>query len=645
MLARVLRVFASLSLAAVALTGATPALAAENLSVTVAAGQSVQAPGTDLSVAVDLANAGSTAASAGTLSLALSSQALGSASAISTWLAGTGNAGSSLSSASTQAVPATGTTSTILTIPGAALGSPGIWGIQATWTSGSGVQQARTVVTVNGAPNPATVSTLYALTPGNTGSGLLSSQDLSSLTASDGSLTKALDALAGKMVTVGIDPRILASIRALGSSAPASATAWLNRLQSLGLDSFALQYADADPALQAQLGQSKLMTAGDFPDQGSLSSAEIAALTAWNYNHSLLWPAASTVTGNDLGTFSGSGYRQLVLSSENVSTASSPLVTVGGSTAIVAQQAASTALAQALSASSNTSWLAAINQLEAQLSLLGGQTVVLAPDRVSIASSSRAASTFDLLTNSSVSRGTALPTVLGSTATATSISDHAESATRLATGAHLLAAATQVDRFAAVAVTPSLVTAPVHRNVMAMFGTGWVGDIDGWASAVSSFDAAIADTLGAVHVSSSSTINVLASEASLPLTLENSLSVPVHVSVVVSPSNGRLVVGETIETDIAADARVTVRVPVKARIGNGPVNLTVTLFARDGTPVGLGTNIPANVQADWEGWGAAGIAVIAAALFGFGIWRQIRRRRRLRAAASTEVPAGEPHEH
>lgn len=650
MLARVLRVFASLSLVAAALTSAAPAQASATLGVTVAASQSVLNPGTDLAVTVELNNPGNSASSAGTLSLALSSQSLGSAQAVSDWASGAGSisAGQSVTSSTTLAVAASSTSSSTLSIPGAALSSDGIWGIQATWTTSDGSQQARTVVTVTSTPVQASVSTLFALTPGTSGTGLLSAQDLSSLTAAGGSLSNALDALAGKTVTVGIDPRILASIRALGNQAPASATAWLARLQSLNLDSFALQYADADPALQAQLGLGKLMTAGGFTDQSGLSATELAALTSWNYNHSLLWPSAGTVADTDLDTFTASGYSQFVLSSDNVSSGNSALVSLGSSSAVVSQRAASAALAQALGASTTTSWMAAINQLEAQLALLGGHTVVLAPDRVSIASGARAASTFDLIAGSPVSKANALSSVLSGPASAATVTNQPETDVRVANGQHILDQAARVSTFSVVALTPSLVTEPTHRNVLAMFGTGWVTDPSGWASAIDTFDTTINGTLNAVQVSSSSTINVLASEASIPVTVENALGVPVHVTVVVSPSNGRLVVGETVDTDISANSRVTVRLPVKARIGNGPVSLTVTLLARDGSEVGSPTVIPANVQADWEGWGAGLLAAAAALLFGFGIWRQVRRRQKIaaiRARGATHRPSETDADH
>ena len=44
--------------------------------------------------------------------------------------------------------------------------------------------------------------------------------------------------------------------------------------------------------------------------------------------------------------------------------------------------------------------------------------------------------------------------------------------------------------------------------------------------------------------------------------------------------------------------------------------------------------MPANVQADWEGVGAAVLAAIAVAVFAIGVLRSVRRRRRDRAAAA-----------
>ena len=84
---------------------------------------------------------------------------------------------------------------------------------------------------------------------------------LENWTGPTGLLTRQLDALAGRRVAIGIDPRIIASIRVLGSSAPPSATAWLQRLSEMPNEMFPLAYADADLAVQAQLDLPELLDA------------------------------------------------------------------------------------------------------------------------------------------------------------------------------------------------------------------------------------------------------------------------------------------------------------------------------------------------------------------------------------------------
>ena len=104
------------------------------------------------------------------------------------------------------------------------------------------------------------VTVLAPLTVPATTAGVLDSETLADLTAPGGVLTRELDSVAGRPeVVVGIDPRIILSIRALGTTAPEAATAWLERLDALPNDIFPLAYADADVALEAQAGAPQLL--------------------------------------------------------------------------------------------------------------------------------------------------------------------------------------------------------------------------------------------------------------------------------------------------------------------------------------------------------------------------------------------------
>ena len=84
------------------------------------------------------------------------------------------------------------------------------------------------------------------------------------------------------------------------------------------------------------------------------------------------------------------------------------------------------------------------------------------------------------------------------------------------------------------------------------------------------------------------------------------------VVVDVNPSNGRLIVEDQVEATVEPESRSTVRVPVAAGVGNGEVSLAVSLTSTQGVPIGQTVIIPANVQADWEGVGAAILGAAAA---------------------------------
>jgi len=80
-------------------------------------------------------------------------------------------------------------------------------------------------------------------------------------------------------------------------------------------------------------------------------------------------------------------------------------------------------------------------------------------------------------------------------------------------------------------------------------------------------------------------------------------------------------------------------VPVVAGVGNGDVSLVVSLTSPTGVPIGDSVTIPANVQADWEGLGATILATLVVLVFGIGIWRNIRRRRRARSDQAADATA------
>jgi flagellar biosynthesis/type III secretory pathway M-ring protein FliF/YscJ len=82
---------------------------------------------------------------------------------------------------------------------------------------------------------------------------------------------------------------------------------------------------------------------------------------------------------------------------------------------------------------------------------------------------------------------------------------------------------------------------------------------------------------------------------------------------------------------------------VSAKVGNGDVTLRVSVFSPTGVLVSQPGVVDVNVQAEWEGVGSAVFAALVVLFFGFGVWRNIARRRKERVASSiaaSEADAG-----
>jgi hypothetical protein len=95
-----------------------------------------------------------------------------------------------------------------------------------------------------------------------------------------------------------------------------------------------------------------------------------------------------------------------------------------------------------------------------------------------------------------------------------------------------------------------------------------------------------------------------------------------------TPSNARLTVDSDATVVVQSKVQSKALVPVKARVGNGSVLLTVSLYSPDGVPVGGPASLPVNVRADWESWGLGGVGALFVALLIVGVVRTVRKRQR-----------------
>ncbi|MFB6611178.1 DUF6049 family protein [Agromyces sp. NPDC056379] len=516
------------------------------------------------------------------------------------------------------------------------------------------------------------VALAVPLTVPPSASGLLGADDLATWTSPFGLLSRQLDAVEGRPVAIGIDPRIIASIRVLGTSAPSTATAWLERLAGLPNEIFPLAYADADVAAQAQLGVSALLGPTSFADvldpadfTGSVEVAEGDAtpsptpvptepatgelptaeeLLAWPYTRSdIAWPADDTIATGDLAFLDAAGLTTSILAPDNVATDdqwANAASTVDGSTAVAADARLNAPLRAASEALTDTEWRAAAGLLGAELALLDGDapdqpaTLLATLGRGAGAQSARVSATLDQLAANPRVTAASLTEAIGAPPVDRALVDEPEDQQRIDNVDRILRTDANVAAFATVLDDPRDLTGPTQRDALALLDVAWLDNRPAWDAAVGEWLVAQRRTLDAVSVVPSSPINVVSSETGVPTTILNALPYPVTVVVDVTPSNGRLVVEDQITVEIDPESRSTTTVPVAAGIGNGDVTLTVSLTSPEGVPIGSPVSIPVNVQADWEGLGAAIIGVIVVVFFGVGIWRNIRRHRKRRAEAA-----------
>lgn len=508
----------------------------------------------------------------------------------------------------------------------------------------------------DGGPIEVAVIVPIVAPPGTTG--LIDADLLEQYTAPDGQLTRELDAALGRPVTLAIDPQIIASIRVLGTAAPASARAWLQQLTAAGNESFLLGYADLDLTLALQAGATVIPAPDGFDfeiDPARFATATTATptpspdptappalptsddLLAWDSPlGSIAWPRAGTVAGSDFESIRASGFETTILSSGNVARDPSvgPSVTIDDSPVIVTDDAVSQALSAAattLTADGLASALPAlITAIGASGSVQAGQAAVVANlDRsVALAGSNVAATLSALQSTPGIQLVPLSEALAGSTPGTATLTDGAADPDRVAIARQLLGAEAAERQFATITADPALLTAPRRLALLALLGVAWADNTAGWSSATDDFLTRSSDIRSSVQIVTTSPFTLLADSATLPIPVSNGLDQAVTVYVTVRPETAQLAVGESlVELTIEPRSQAKAAIPVQA-ISNGTVQILMTLSGPGGIPVGQPAVTEINVQAGWETPIVLALGALVVVVFAAGLVRVALRRRR-----------------
>lgn len=612
--------------------------------------------GAEFSVLANVFNDRLVSVAEGTLTAGFSGEPLADQSAVTSWSSGeTAIADAGIASVSTPALDPSGQADLSVQIPGSALRSSGVWGGWARWDASGQSTVSRFFVVVAGSNAPVNVNLVYALSGTGTAEGLYSEADVNALTSSDSVLSSEVAALAAVNATVAVDPRLPASIRALGNRTSDATNAFLNQLTQLPV-TFALPYADADLSLQAQTNSNAQLLPGEFRDQ---DEERRDAITAWNEQlPQVAWPLPASIGPDDAAVFRAWGYQNMFINSGSIqpvtvksqaggrsqSTGSQNTIDVNtvnsalldNSTIWVTNDQLSRAFSEALTARTSAGAFSSVSEVIALAAFRSGQDLFISSERATPRTAQRLGEVLSALTESKAIRfvshedivaGATVETLGAVEISAAGVPEEASNQLRV-----LLANERKVSNFATVAVEPEALRDIVRRELLASTDARFRNTSASWQSSIAEFQAYTSAILGGVRLATGSSINVLSSAVSIPVSVINDLPVAVRVVLNVSPSNGRLVIDPVSATTIEPLSRQTVPISVQANIGNGPVDLKMQLFDTKGNRVGDSVSVPANVQADWEGVSATILAVLVLTLLVFGIVRQYRRTQRLKTA-------------
>ncbi|MEO5535029.1 MAG: DUF6049 family protein [Pseudolysinimonas sp.] len=521
-------------------------------------------------------------------------------------------------------------------------------------------------------PIPMTVAIVVPITAPEHDGSLLDADELALATAPTGALTRKLNAVLPTSATIAVDPMILASIRVLGAAAPSSALEWLDRLETAPNDVFLLAYADADLSPFARAGsldlaqplgfrfaidatqfspeQTTTPTASPTPTP-SPTSAGPAGPHPYPTTDELLalpgvvgriaWPAAGSVTSDDLPAYRDAGYDAVLLSSANASETSSARVDLGGVAGLVSDSAVSELLRQATAPGDDAARLDASARLGAALDGLDaahpGRSVILALDRDATSTPFGLASALSSVESRASTRIVGLSRVLAGAAEPATVVETA-AGIREQRAPALLAADRAEEAFANILADPLQLTAPRRLDLLTLFSVrdgdaAFSKDADGFVTR----SAAILDSVSIVE---GTPLLVTSSNTILPIRISNGLDFAVTVRVTARPLQPRIQIESPQDVTVEPGSSKVVKLNAQA-ITNGAVQVRVTLTSpTTGAQIGVSRLLPVDLQAQWETVGLI-VGGVAALVFAVGIVRNVLLRRRRAAAART---SGRPAE-
>ena len=537
---------------------------------------------------------------------------------------------------------------------------PGVYAMRGVYDSAQGPLESRGVFTISDDAGAGQVAVVVPITAGPRSEGLLSAEELEQLTSAGGALRSQLNAVFGTNAILAVDPAIAASIRVLGTNAPESATRWLDDLMALPHTRFALQFGDADIAVQYAAGLDEPLTVEDLTpaldpegfsspavepsptptadESGQPTLPDVQTLTDIGRARSdVFWPAGGTAGAElvtrlgDAGT-SPAGSLTLV-PSDTVRGETGARATAGDADLLVYDADVSRALHAASTSDMIVDRDAALAAATAYAAFADPETPLLVTiDRADARSAAALRSAVRVASGIDGREAVGLDSLTLAPATEVRVDDVEPDTGRASTLERFLKGEADLRQFASILEDPQVLLAPERADILQLLGNAWIDERPAWRDAVATHRAETATTLASVSIIPSPDINLLGSSAPLTFSVRNDLPWPAELVLDTEPNDLRVVVQQSTEVAAGASQTTRVDVPVEARVGSGESSLTLQLRSRTMIPIGDPVDVTISVQAEWEGVGIIVMSAIVSILVLLGVVRTVLRLRKRRGA-------------
>lgn len=370
----------------------------------------------------------------------------------------------------------------------------------------------------------------------------------------------------------------------------------------------------------------------DPEERGAVPTDE--ALTAWPGGLAGAWPGPGQADSRTLTLLREAALDFTVLRSDNVTLTGGPRATLGDTgTALVTDAELDAAVQLALAGETEAERALGAAGAAARLALAADADVaglVLGVDRGGAATNERPERVISELTTQRWIKPVAHTAQAAGNA-------RLQPGTAAEERVELLAEAVgnepTVLEARATLVNPEYLDSYQRMRLLTLFATRHSGPDADFADTATQFAKRDAELHDGVRLVGTKRAQLVGGSTKIPIQLRNSLPFDAVVTLEVSPTSAALRLPERTFHDILLpeDSSERVLVPATSRVSSGDSALLLSVTSADGEYTASTGRLEVTISSAVETVAIALLGTAAALLFGFGIWRSIRRRRTLSA--------------